>query len=238
MSLKNLAKKNWINEFLAATFSAYLSFVRRTSQLEEVNPDHVDGILATRSDLIITFWHARLPMMIYAKRPGMKIHVLISRNRDGEIISRVIGRFGFGSIRGSSHNQRKRKDKGGALALREMVGKLRRGEQIALTPDGPKGPRMRVSEGTITLARLSGTPIIAVGSATSRRWLFNSWDRFQLPLPFSKTVYVYGPPFFVARDCDDPEAARLALENLMITLNQQADQEVGQSKVGPAAEGE
>jgi lysophospholipid acyltransferase (LPLAT)-like uncharacterized protein len=234
MSLKNLIKKNWINEILAASISAYLRLVRWTSKFEEVNVHHFEDVWAARQDLIIAFWHGRLPMIIYAKRPGMAIHVLISRSRDGEVISRVMSRFGIRSIRGSSHDQRKRKDKGGAAALREMVGNLQRGEQVALTPDGPKGPRMRVSEGTITLARLSGKPIIPLGTATSRRWLFNSWDRFQLPLPFSKTVFVYGPPFSVARDCDDPEAARLALETLMITLNQQADRAVGQNIVEPA----
>jgi lysophospholipid acyltransferase (LPLAT)-like uncharacterized protein len=237
MSLRNLAEKNWINEFLASSFSAYMRLVGRTTRLEEIDAHHFDETLAARSDLIIAFWHARLPMMIYAKRPGMDIHVLISRNRDGQIISRVMSHFGFRSIRGSSHNQKKTKDKGGAAALREMVGKLRHGQQIALTPDGPKGPRMRVSEGTIALARLSGTPIIPVGNATSRRWIFNSWDRFQLPLPFSKTVYVYGPPFLVARDCPDPEARRLELETLMIALNQQADRAVGQEMVEPAMEG-
>ena len=93
---------------------------------------------------------------------------------------------------------------------------------------------MRVSEGTIALARLSGVPIIPVGNATSRRWVFDSWDRFQLPLPFSKTVFAYGTPFRVPRDCDDPETMRVQLETEMIALNQKADRAVGQKVIEPA----
>ncbi len=236
MPLKRIAKANWLIHVLVYLIAGFLRFVRLTSRIEEVDPQFLDDTIRRHGGVIFAFWHGRVAMMPFTVRAAMALRVLASRNRDGEIIAGIVGRLGVPSIRGSSKDERKNKDKGGAAALREMVAVLRDGKQIGVTPDGPRGPRMRVSDGVVTLARLSGAPIVPVASATSRRWIFNSWDRLQLPLPFSTTVFVFGAPIYVSRDEVEIEAARHNIETQMNKLSQRADEYVGQKFIEPASE--
>ena len=143
---------------------------------------------------IFAFWHSRLLMSTYFFR-DCGIGVLVSLSRDGELISRVIERFGFLPIRGSA-------SRGGSQALRQMMQTLKRGHTVAVTPDGPKGPREQVQEGILFLAQQSGLPIHPFTFNASRRLLFKSWDRFMLPLPFSRGVFVWGQPIRVPRNAD------------------------------------
>jgi hypothetical protein len=124
------------------------------------------------------------------------IGVVISQSRDGELISRVVGGLGYVSLRGSS-------SRGGAQALRAVVRHIRRGGDVAFTPDGPRGPRYTVQPGVSYLARKTGHPVIPLGVGMSRKWVVNSWDRFQVPLPLGTVRICYGEP--LSFDADDPE---------------------------------
>ena len=162
---------------------------------------------------ISSFWHARILMMPYAYR-GWNGAMLISEHRDGAFIADAVELMGISSSRGSS-------TRGGARALLEMVRMARQGRPLGITPDGPKGPREVVQPGTVQLAKKSGLPLRAVCYATRRHWRANSWDRFYIPKPFTRGVFVIGEPVFA--DEEDEEMNRQKFQAAMDEVQQQAD---------------
>ncbi|MBN2208537.1 MAG: lysophospholipid acyltransferase family protein [Candidatus Coatesbacteria bacterium] len=169
---------------------------------------------------IYALWHQRLLMMPLAYK-GRGLNVLISNHRDGELIARAVQRLGVRSIRGSA-------TRGGSAGFRRMVETLRAGGDVAITPDGPRGPRWQVHKGAIVLAKATGVPIFPVTYACSRRKEFNSWDRFVVPAPFSRGVFVAGERLDVPEDADGQtvETLRQALEKSLIEITHQAEEQV------------
>lgn len=143
---------------------------------------------------------------------------MISQHRDGEFIARAIKLFGFDSIRGST-------TRGGLAALRSMVRFFETGANLAITPDGPQGPKEVVQMGVLELARLTSAPIVPVTYSVSRKKIFNSWDRFILPLPFCRLAYVWGEPIFVPRELsqEDLEGKRVLLQERLRQITSEAD---------------
>jgi len=127
------------------------------------------------------------------------VHVMISASRDGELITTIGRFFGYTAVRGSS-------SKGGQEATREMVEHLKACKRCAITPDGPRGPRREVKMGTVNIARLTGCPVVPFGFAAERCWRLKSWDRFIIPKPFSRAVFVYGEPIRVPAEGGEDEA--------------------------------
>ncbi|HSM14997.1 MAG TPA: lysophospholipid acyltransferase family protein [Thermoanaerobaculia bacterium] len=143
---------------------------------------------------LLAFWHRHLLLMRYAYR-GDRMTVLVSRSRDGELISRVMARLGVETSRGSS-------SRGGALGLRDLLRRAREGSDIAVTPDGPRGPLRKAQPGVVLAAAASGLPLVPVAIEASRARLLSSWDRMVVPLPGSRVEVVYGPPIRVPRGAD------------------------------------
>jgi lysophospholipid acyltransferase (LPLAT)-like uncharacterized protein len=162
---------------------------------------------------ILSFWHARILMMPYAYK-GWNGSMLISEHKDGAYIAAAVQLMGIDSSRGSTK-------KGGARALLEMIRLARDGRALGITPDGPRGPREVVQPGTVQLAKKSGLPLRAVCYATKRHRRANSWDRFYLPLPFTRGVFVIGEPVYADSD-DDAENLR-RFQQAMDDVQAQAD---------------
>lgn len=174
---------------------------------------------------IFAFWHNRLLLMpfIYQRiRAGKNICVMTSRSRDGQYISDVLGGFGFVVARGST-------SKGGGAAVKGMVDQLKAGMDGAVTPDGPRGPRYRVQPGVILTAQLSGVPISPL--TFDARWArrLKSWDRFIVPVPFSRGAVVFGEEFRIPADADAAarEEARARLEEEMRRIDRVAAELAG-----------
>ncbi len=167
--------------------------------------------------VIIAFWHQRLLLMPFLPHSG-RVGMMISRHRDGEFIARAVKFFGIESVRGST-------TRGGLAALRAMVRFYRTGANLAITPDGPQGPRHIVQMGTVELARQTGAPILPVTYSASRKKVFGSWDRFILPLPFCRAVYLWGEPLWVPRETGkkELEEKRLLLEDRLRGITEEAD---------------
>lgn len=165
--------------------------------------------------LIYAFWHESFLAPAKIRAP---VKVLISQSADGELIAQICQHLGLGTIRGSSK-------RGGAQALLQL---LRDGENmhLALTPDGPRGPRRQVKTGVVLLASLSGLPVVPLGVGFTRAWRFNSWDRFALPRPFSTVVGVLGEPLVIPPDLDHAgiERERRRIEEAMLAATQAAEQ--------------
>jgi lysophospholipid acyltransferase (LPLAT)-like uncharacterized protein len=156
---------------------------------------------------IWALWHETILMSVWYHR-DRDVHVMISASRDGELITAVGRFFGYTAIRGSS-------SKGGQEATREMVEYLKAGKRCAITPDGPRGPRREMKMGAVQIARLSGCPVVPFGFAAERCWRLNSWDRFIVPKPFSRALFVYGEPIRVpAEGGDDKEYFQMIQKEL------------------------
>jgi len=218
----------------------YLRFVYWTSRWHIEEGAAPEVLARAEGPVIGVFWHGRFAAMPHIFRHIQNAHVLISAHRDGELIAQVMAAMGFATVRGSTARQRPGEarpiDKGGAAALRAMLRVLRDGGRIGITPDGPRGPRMRVSPGTITLAALSGAPLIPFSFSASFAIRFNSWDRFILPLPFGRIWIAVGKPVRVAREADAAtlEATQISLEERLNDLTQLCDRHAGKEPVLPA----
>jgi len=170
--------------------------------------------------VIYAVWHARILMVPWlnarlAARGARAARVLASRSRDGELVARWVTRFGMRVTRGSS-------SRGGAEALRELAAAVRAGEDVAVVPDGPRGPSEVLQAGLVVLAALTGAPVVPVGFAARPARRLASWDRFMVPLPFARAAAVFGKPFAVARDAER-ETARADLERALREVTETAD---------------
>ena len=213
----------------------YIRLVWTTGRWEVRNSDKAEAYWREGKPFIISFWHGRMLILPSMWPTTAKMHMLISMHRDGELIARAIGHFGHGTVRGSAAKPGSNKDKGGAAALRGMLKALKSGEYVGITPDGPSGPRMRATDGIVTVARVSGVPIMPCSFSSRSRLLLNTWDRFVVPLPFSRGVIVWGDPIFVARDADASQiaVAKLEIENALTQVTQTADAIMGVATVEP-----
>jgi len=180
-----------------------------TMRIEEKGDGAIARFSREGKPFISAFWHGHMlmmPVLPYRER----VKVMVSQHRDGELISRIIHLFGLESLRGST-------TRGAVSALRGGIKVISEGYSVALTPDGPKGPRHTVQMGVIDLARVTGAPVIPIVFSSTRKKVFSSWDRFIIPYPFSKGVFFCGAPFRVSRKLseEEREAKRLELETLM-----------------------
>ena len=214
----------------------YIRVVWATGRWEIRNNAVPDRFWREGKPFVIAFWHGRLLILPAMWPREAKIYMLISMHRDGEIISRAISYFGHGTVRGSAAKPGSRKDRGGAAAMRTMLKALKGNEYIGITPDGPRGPRMRASEGVLTVARLSGVPIIPCAYSARSRRLLSTWDRFVVPLPFTRGVVVWGEPIYVARDADDAslKTSLSTVETALNAVTHAADRAMGVEPVEPA----
>jgi len=177
---------------------------------------------------ILAFWHGRLLMMPISVKRKIKANAMISHHSDGEMLAKVIMHWGHDSIRGSS-------SKGALPAIKEMLRALKRQELAVITPDGPRGPRMRAQDGVVRIAAMSGVPVFPVSYSTSRGRLLESWDRFFVAKPFSKGVVIWGDPIHVPRLDENGayETARQEIEDSLTFITHNADEICQQTKVEP-----
>jgi lysophospholipid acyltransferase (LPLAT)-like uncharacterized protein len=178
--------------------------------------EHLDAIRASGRQPVMGFWHGRiLPATYYFRRRG--IVVITSENFDGEWIARIIERFGYGTARGST-------SRGGVKALIQLKRDMAAGRPAGFTLDGPRGPARVAQPGAVWLARETGNPVLPFHLEASRHWTLRSWDRTQIPKPFSTVALVVGEPLQVPSEAKDDqlEAARLELERRLGVLEARA----------------
>ena len=223
MALKSFKKK------LVVSFGPWLAYrviriLGWTMRFEVVNPQIQKSFVEKGIPYIAAFWHDRLLMMPLAYQ-GKKSSFLVSPHRDGLIVGRALKRFGLNPIFGSS-------SRGGSSALKEMIRAIRNGSDMGIVPDGPRGPRHRLQSGVIELAKRTGNPILPLAFGASKKKVFKTWDRFILPYPFSKGVFVWGEPIYVDRNADrkDLEEKRLFVEKRLNEITEEADRYFDPSK--------
>lgn len=196
-----------------------------TTRLQRSGEEHYQRFRRSGQPVIFVFWHGHLlPLVHYHRHEG--IVVLVSEHGDGEYVTRVIERSGFATVRGSS-------TRGGTKGLKGLVRAARAGKDLALTPDGPRGPRGVFKPGALAAAQMTGLPVVPLSVRTSAGWQASSWDGFLVPRPFSTVTIEYLSPRFVSRAASRSDLEALA-EEIGGELNALArDPDVGG---GPPAE--
>lgn len=202
---------------IGAAGGALLDALLATTRFDVDAPATYRALREARKPIVHILWHGRLLPLSYLHR-GEGIATLISRSADGEYIARVVEHWGYHTTRGSS-------SRGGSRALRELVAHVRNGRSLAITPDGPRGPKGRLKGGAITAAQLTGAPMVPVAAGASRAWWIEGWDRFMVPKPFARIRVTYGEPIDVPRDADAGrlEAIRRHAESELDRLTREVD---------------
>lgn len=191
---RNIKKfPDWIYYFPALL----LKLLRLTMRVEIIDKK---GVLYTENNVITIIWHNRLLFfpVISPKVQRRRTVAIVSRSRDGQYISDLLKCFEIRSARGSS-------SKGGVRALQTAINALNEGNHVALTPDGPRGPKYKLSKGPIYLATKSGASIYPCTVNSSNYWQLKSWDNFQIPKPFCKLTYILGEPINIPKNQDDSQ---------------------------------
>jgi lysophospholipid acyltransferase (LPLAT)-like uncharacterized protein len=200
---------------IATAASPVIASLAATLRWKVDGAENLDGVIRSGRQPIITIWHGRiLPGLCYFR--DRHIVVITSQNFDGEWIARILHRFGFETARGST-------SRGGARALVQLRQDLRAGRAVAFTLDGPRGPARVAQPGAAWLAGATGCPLLPLHFEADRFWSLRSWDRTQIPKPFSTVALAIGQPLNVAGTAEPVvEAARLALEERLRGLEQRA----------------
>lgn len=194
--------------FLAALVIRLLYLCIR---MEFVGEEYPRAIWQRGEQLILSFWHDQLLLMVRGYR-GPQAKILISSSKDGELIARTMRYFGQDAVRGSS-------SRGGRTAFKEMVKLGEEQVDLVFTPDGPRGPRHELKEGVVQLARMTGRPVVPMAFACSAGHRFRSWDRFLFPYPFCRGVYSFGEPVYFSK-AEGAERFRERLQTAM-RMNQE-----------------
>ena len=202
-----------IASFLIKTLSSTIRFqFNDPSSVKDLSP------------VIFCIWHNRLALCLNVftrylikNDPNRRLAALASASNDGAFLSVILQSYGVHAVRGSSSRR-------GSQAMKELITLLRKGYDLSLTPDGPRGPKYQMQSGVISLAQLTGKPIIPVSSVLSMKWTLKTWDAFQIPIPFAKCVFNIGSPVYVDRDLSVEQRDALAIQiaNEMIRLGDES----------------
>lgn len=233
--MKSLLRSKPVQWAASLLIVGYIRLVAATTRWTMIGREDADRLNAGGQGFIVAFWHNRLLMGAVLRRLTTKrIFMLSSNHPDAEIIVNAARRLGVEFIRGSAANPKKQaRNKGGTGALVQMIGAIRQGDIVGVTPDGPRGPREVVHPGVIKLSQLTGAPILPGAYSVTRGRFLNSWDRFLFPFPFGKGWYV-GEPAIAAPAPDassaELEEKRLALAAALTRTAARADALAGRSE--------
>lgn len=213
-----MSAKTW---FVPRVGSAVIRLLGLSWRIRIKDARYLEQARQHSANVIYAVWHGRLLPLTYSLR-NLSIHVLASEHQDGEMLGQTILRLGFGHVRGSS-------TRGGARAIREMVGRLDAGFDLGITVDGPRGPAFQVKPGPVEIAKLAGAAIVPLTTSSRRHKVFSSWDGFELPLPFTRVDIRYGEPVVVPGDADESmlEEKRIQLETTLRDITRKNDESFG-----------
>ena len=218
ISYKKILRSKLIYSLACWIGAKYIKFVSFTTKWSFINKNYVDVLWDSNESFILCFWHGRLLMMPVSWNKKKKVNVLISAHPDGQLLSNTVKHFKIDTIIGSS-------SKGSSMALRNIIRSLKSGISIGITPDGPRGPKMKINSGIIKIASLTGCKIVPLSYSVKNKLFLNSWDRFLVALPFGKGCFIWGEPIKVKRNISNNEDSKLSnkLEKILLKLTKEAD---------------
>ncbi len=204
----SLEKYSWKQKLVInlaeKVFYVLINLLGKTVRFEIENSENYENIIKSGKIPVYTFWHDRMFLGTYFFR-DRGIIVMSSQSFDSEYTARVIQRFGYGAVRGSS-------TRGGIRALTRMIRLMKEGLPMGFTLDGPKGPPHVAKAGAILLAKKSGNPLMPFVVEAKSFWRINSWDRLQIPKPFTRAKVIIAEPVYVPKNATDEEVENKRLE--------------------------
>ncbi len=194
-----------------------INILCNTLRIEISNKENIDKLRRENKNFVIAFWHGTmlLPWFVHRKERNA---ALISKSKDGDLLSKVLKKWKYQVIRGSS-------SKGGDVALKIMVDYAKNKSSIAITPDGPRGPEMKMKPGAVITAKKSGLPLVLAGAGFKKKRFLKSWDKFQVPAFFSKAKIVYSEPIYIDSELDYNSTSEMInfCENKLNELQSEAE---------------
>ena len=208
--------KDFLYEHLYPVLAgALLHAICRTLRIETVDEEKLESLRGQNKRIVYVFWHGR--HFLLAHYMGYKnASVVVSPSHDGRLIANILKKSGFDIVTGSSHRNPVR-------ALVDAVKQMKSGKDIAFTVDGPKGPVFKVKPGAVFLAKKMNAFIVPLTVGFKKCWILNSWDRYQIPRPFTRAVIIFGTPYHPEAGLSEPDIAKACLD-LEIRLNQMGEQ--------------
>ena len=180
---------SWRSRALLLLGTGALRILARTWRFQVINPEAIDNLRAAKHAFIFSLWHGQLlPLLWHHREEGVVL--LISEHKDGEMVARAAESLGYALVRGSSTH-------GGDRALISVIRELQSGREVAITPDGPRGPARKYAPGALIAAQRSGAAILPVVAVADKAWRLRSWDEFMIPKPFARVTVAYGDPVAV-----------------------------------------
>ena len=200
---KKLFKFSFTQKFLAYLGYLYILFVGITSKIEIINEEFSNKKLKEKKPFILAFWHGQLMMIGYVWKSKAILNMLASSHSDGRFGAYIAGHFNLKNIAIEAKNK--------SPSLRKIFKILNNGDYLGVTPDGPRGPNQKVSEGIIKIAINSKVPILPLGFASSKNFKLKSWDSFLITYPFSKCKFIWGDPIIIPSTTKDNEIEKYKL---------------------------
>lgn len=218
---------------LAWLARSLIRLVSATTRWERVAGPEAEALMFGDSPVIGAIWHNRLMLTPVTWPKPKPVGMVLSEHGDSRILGRALSDYVTRPIYGSTRRN-------ALAALKGMIATLQEGISVGITPDGPRGPRMRCHPGLVQAARASGVPIVPTAWSVRRRTLARSWDRFVIAWPFNTGVIIYGDPIRVAADADRSalEAARRQVEEALVAVTAEADRRMGHAPIEPGRERE
>lgn len=215
---KRLFRNTLTQNLLTLLVIPYIRLVYATSHKQYLFAAEAMPYMHGEKPALFAFWHGRMLMIPPLRPPGRHMHVMISRHADGRFIARAIQYFGFSVISGST-------GKGGMRAAATAIRTLMKGDNVAITPDGPRGPACQAQLGVAVIAARAGVPVVPLSFSASRCKIIRSWDRFRVALPCGRLVLAAAAPILIDPQASDEtlQSAAREIENSLNTLTRQAD---------------
>ncbi|MBR5482782.1 MAG: lysophospholipid acyltransferase family protein [Alphaproteobacteria bacterium] len=226
--IKKLTKSPAFTSFLGKVMYYYGLLVFKTTRWQISGVEQVYSVWEKEKSLILTIWHGRVLMIPYFWNRKRPLNALVSPHNDGRIAASFLRKVGFGIIDGSSNND-------AYAAARNLLHSTKKNEAIAIIPDGPRGPRMKMNESPIYFAKKSGKPVFGATYSIEHSFIAKSWDAMLIPLPFCRGSLHVTKPYYIPADAtkEELEKYRQEIENELNMLTLNADKVFGLPKIEP-----
>ena len=229
---KKIYQTDFVLNLISTLIYIYTKFVYKTTKWEIIDRKNIIDLWEANKNFILVGWHGRALMYSAFRDYRFPLDALVSLHKDGQIIAGVLRKYGLGTIGGSSN-------KNARAAAMGLMNSLHQNKSICIIPDGPRGPRMHLTESPIYYAHKTGTPIIGITYSVKKcKIAEKSWDKMMIPYPFNQGICIFSEPIYIPQDATETELEeyRQKVENMLNAQSYAADTKMGRTPILPGTE--